>query len=475
MTGTAMTGTAATGSSATATAMTGPSPTGSSATATAMTGSSATGSSVTGRWWKPLVIPVTIGLVILISALFVALNNHADQHGVLDPTSADPAGARALATLLNHHGIAVERVTEPAEALRRTTAAPSSVTLVIPQPDLVAPRSLHRLAELPGAARVVLVEADELVLEDLGNPVELRSQVVAPVVEPNCELPIAEVAGDAKLDGAFGYRLRAAGTTCYRSALAVVRPAHGPTMTFLGSSTPLTNGALSHRGNAALSLGLLSETPRVVWLSQTFPEAGTEEEAADPLSLLPAWVEPAAVQLALVAVLAALWRGRRLGRPVAEPLPVIVRSAETAEGRARLYRRSRSRDRAIAALRGGALSRLLPALGLGRDPDRRVLVTTISDRSGHPAAEIDTLLFGPVPGSDRQLVTAADDLDQLVADTLARPSQDIASEQDIVGERNNASERNSAGDTVPPRVVHSPGVRPPERPSHDVNGKGSPQ
>ncbi len=68
-----------------------------------------------------------------------------------------------------------------------------------------------------------------------------------------------------------------------------------------------------------------------------------------------------------VVLLAALWNGRRIGPLVAENLPVVVRASETVEGRGRLYRSRRARDRAADALRTAALQRLLPRLGLGVD------------------------------------------------------------------------------------------------------------
>ena len=60
-------------------------------------------------------------------------------------------------------------------------------------------------------------------------------------------------------------------------------------------------------------------------------------------------------------LLLALWRARRLGPVVAEPLPVVVRAAETVEGRARLYRRGGARGQAA---RGAARRR--PVAGSGR-------------------------------------------------------------------------------------------------------------
>ena len=51
------------------------------------------------------------------------------------------------------------------------------------------------------------------------------------------------------------------------------------------------------------------------------------------------------LRLIVAAVLAAAARARRLGAPVAEPLPVLVPATETVTGRGRLYQRSRDRGR----------------------------------------------------------------------------------------------------------------------------------
>ena len=103
---------------------------------------------------------------------------------------------------------------------------------------------------------------------------------------------------------------------------------------------------------------------------------------------------------------------------VVEPLPVVVRAAETVEGRARLYHRGRARDRAAQALRDGARSRLVPLLGLGADPPPSTVVDTVAARSGRPPQEVGALLFGGAPTDDAQLVALPDALDQLVRTTL---------------------------------------------------------
>ncbi|MDQ1677619.1 MAG: hypothetical protein QOC93_2763 [Actinomycetota bacterium] len=363
-------------------------------------------------------MPIAVGIVLLTVAVTVAVFPRSVGHGSLDPRSVDPDGTRALATILGQHDVTVERVSSTDRMFR---AATGPVTVVVPVPGLLSPDTLDRLAELAGNVRIVLVEPDPLTLDDLGTGVREKSARTGPTTRPRCPLRAAAVAGPADVDG-LRYTGRDA-VSCYGGGLLVSggwagTDGTGPRIAYLGSAAPLTNERLAERGNAALALGLLSETPRVLWLTLAAPELDSGGGAGGVLGVLPGWVLPVTAQLLLAGLLAALWQGRRLGAPVAEPLPVIVRSAETVEGRARLYRRSRARDRALTALRGGALSRLLPALRLGPDPARRAVVEAVADRSGGPAADVDALLYGPAPADDARLVAAADGLDRLVDATL---------------------------------------------------------
>lgn len=98
----------------------------------------------------------------------------------------------------------------------------------------------------------------------------------------------------------------------------------------------------------------------------------------------------------------------------AGPLPVIVRSAETVHGRARLYRAANARDRAAQALRQAARARLARALGLAATTTPPALVASVADHSGRTAAAVAALLYGDdrIP-DDAGLVRLTDDLDQL--------------------------------------------------------------
>jgi hypothetical protein len=117
-------------------------------------------------------------------------------------------------------------------------------------------------------------------------------------------------------------------------------------------------------------------------------------------------------------VLAALWRMRRFGPLVFEPLPVVVRASETAEGHGRLYRSRRARDRAAAALRAAAAARLTTRTGLPQATSPEVICQELARRTGRGAGEIRAMLFGPVPGDDAALMKLATDLDDLEGQVL---------------------------------------------------------
>nr|WP_281386731.1 DUF4350 domain-containing protein [Jiangella mangrovi] len=321
-----------------------------------------------------------------------------------------------MARLLTDQGVDVTPVRTNDEA---ATAAGPGDTVLVTVPDLLTTAQVDRLVDT--GARLVLVAARVRVPDYA--PGLSASLVGEPrSVDPGCDLAAAERAGSARLGG-LGYDgdvSRSEGATCYvvdgEPALAVTATESGSPVVLLGSADPLTNEYLDEDGNAALALGLLGETERLVWY-RPLPE-GTPEAPAAFTDQLPGWVDAAVWQLAVAALLAALWRARRLGRLVTEPLPVVVRASETTEGRARLYRRGRSRAHAASLLRAAAIRRLaatahLPNVGGQKAAAVDTLVTTLAGRTGRPAAEIAALLAGPPPADDAALVRLADDLDAL--------------------------------------------------------------
>jgi hypothetical protein len=157
----------------------------------------------------------------------------------------------------------------------------------------------------------------------------------------------------------------------------------------------------------------------LVWYAPQHIEGGAANSATI-LDLIPDNVIWMVVQLWLTVILVALWKGRRVGPLVAEQLPVVVRASETVEGRGRLYRSRRARDRAAQALRAATLQRLLPRLGLAADTSTPAVMIAVAQRGRSHPESVRHILFGPPPATDAdlvQLARALDDIERQVAQT----------------------------------------------------------
>ncbi|HVU72333.1 MAG TPA: DUF4350 domain-containing protein [Mycobacteriales bacterium] len=366
-------------------------------------------------------VPVAVGLSIVAAGILLALLGTAPGAS-LDPTSPSKGGAAAVAQLLSDRGVTVQRV----EVLP-TTADGS--TVVVPDVGRLTDTDLDALARLARTADVVVgvdPDATPLSLDD----VQVKKR------DPACTLPAAVTAGDAEMGGAtFGDDAArdnsdgsgpdlsgfAVGAECYPAGsdsaptLLVLRGPGGGTLTLLGSATFLRNDHLAHDGNAALALGLLDAHPTVTWVLPTPGHGLGGQGETEPLHrLLPRGVLWAFGELAVVVLMLALWRGRRLGPVLREPLPVVVRAAETVRGRARLYRAAHARDRAAQALRQATRARVARSLGLPATTTPPALTAAVADHSGRPTAAVAALLYGDdrIP-DDAGLVRLTDDLDQL--------------------------------------------------------------
>ncbi|GAB2974780.1 DUF4350 domain-containing protein [Amycolatopsis acidiphila] len=354
------------------------------------------------RIWRAARAPVFIAVVLVLGAVLLVLARDNGNHGTLDPDSTDPGGSHALATLLAQQGVHIV----PAHTLADAESAlgtEANATLLVTAPSLVEPA---HLAQLRGrAADAVFVGPGQDVLDLLLPGVVVRGQNDASTRSPDCTVAAAVAAGDAVLGG-LEYEGHQRGRPCYGGSLLQIT---GST-TLLGDGTPLTNDRLDDEGDAALALRLLGRQATLVWYvpSPGDPAAAVTQQSLT--ELLPRGWLFGAIQVAVAAVLFALWRARRLGPVVAEPLPVVVRSAETTEGRARLYRRSGSAAHAAGLLRHAAVERLLPVLGLGAGAEPAAVLGAVAARTGRDAGP---LLYGPAPEDDASLVRLADELDRL--------------------------------------------------------------
>ncbi len=346
---------------------------------------------------------VAAGLALLVGFLVLVglASGGGSSGGSLDPRSAKPSGTRALAELLRGRDVTVER----------GTASGPGRTVVVPFVSALSREQLDAL--LGSGSDVVLVDPGPVTTAQLATDGGLRVQDR----EPACSYPAATVAGAVRLGGtAYTSTATVDVASCYGGSLltlpaGALSPGSGR-LTVLGDAGFLTNARLDESGNAALALGLLDDQPRLTWYS-----GRRETGGATITDLLPAAVGWGVLQLGFAVLLVALWRGRRLGPVVTEPLPVVVRAGETVMGRARLYAAARARGSAAEALRTGSRMRLAQLLHLDASTPAQALITAVAERARPDAPTVAGILYGTPPGAaprtDAELVRLAADLDSL--------------------------------------------------------------
>lgn len=382
-----------------------------------------TSSALTARqiWTRNRGIALAV-VLLLVGAVAIAVIRSQTKHGDLDPRSADPRGSRAVAELLADRGVTT-RVVTTLDAARG--AAGPNTTLLVAVPDLLSHRQQSLLAKATASSggRTVLVAPGDWSTGRLAPGVTASPvTTLKTTLDPGCTLPEARRAGSAETGG-IRYRTTVDGAdACYpseRRATLLRLPAASGTgdTVLLGAPDILLNNRLDKQGNASLALQLLGSRPHLVWYLPSLTDSSATDTGRKSLfDLLPSGWLWGTLQLFVAAVLAAFWRGRRFGPLVPERLPVVIRASETTEGRARLYRKADARDRACAALRSTARTRLAPLVGVpaaqAHTPEALLpaLSTRLPDR-GEQA--LHSLLFGTPPRDDAALIALTDRLDAL--------------------------------------------------------------
>jgi hypothetical protein len=359
-----------------------------------------------------------VALILLAGVVIALLKAGPPVNGPLDPDDTGPFGTHALAALLRQRGQTVVRAGTVAGAAAQARGA--GTTLVVTGPALLSRAELTTLAGT--GASLLIVAPGPAALTALAPGVLAGGQVPVRSTAPGCGLPAARLAGTAAMGGVTLRSARAGAWRCYpaRGLASLIRyRVGGRTVTALGTGAPLSNAYLAHDGNAALALNLLDGTPRIVWLVPSpFTAVAAHGQPRSLLSLLPRPVYLVAAELLIALLLAVLWRMRRFGPLVAEPLPVIVRASETVAGHGRLYQARRARDRAAAALRTATLTRITTRLGLPGTAPAGSVCAELAARTGREPGEIKRILFGPDPRDDAALVSLAAELDWLEGQVL---------------------------------------------------------
>jgi len=368
--------------------------------------------------WRRARWPVLVIVALLALAGLSAIARPTTSSTPLAPDNPGPNGARAVAEVLRDQGVDVTYVTTVADAL---AAAADGGTLLVAQSDFMLDEQADAIAEVP--ADLVLVNPMDSLLAAAtadGATTAYDWSTGSDARSARCDDPAAQAAGTLRSDGVGFSDLDGTSTICFPSpddptvGAYLVHEADGRTVRAVDTTAVLRNDTITEDGNAALALWTLGAHDRLVWLvPDPFDTSLTGEEDETPALSLPPWTGVVGLQLLVVVLVVALWRGRRLGPLVTEDLPVVVRAAETTRGRGRLYRRTGARGHAAAGLRASAADRLATRLGLPRSADAATLVDAVARATGRPGEQVAQLLYGPPPADDAALLELARHLDRI--------------------------------------------------------------
>ncbi|HUP85140.1 MAG TPA: DUF4350 domain-containing protein [Acidimicrobiales bacterium] len=326
----------------------------------------------------------------------------------LDPRSTGPLGARALVLLLGRFD---------ADVLLIGGVPPKGAVAVLLQDQL----NENETVALEGWVR----DGGTLVVTDPlssfaptvgGSSVDLFDPATEDrdLLRPRCALEAVSRVGRIRVSGAAPFRPRAGQIGCFPlqgGSYLLARAEGEGTVVALGGAGPFVNEQLDEEDNAVLAVSLMAPTPgTVVDIVQPSVVGGGRKSLRQ---LVPRRVKDGLWELLIAFGLFALWRARRLGKPVLEPQPVQIAGSELVVAVGNLLHHGRRREPAAAMLRSSLRRTLSEGLGVPADAPSDVLAAAASARAGVDPATVEAALDERPPLDDAALVRLAQSVESL--------------------------------------------------------------
>ncbi len=179
----------------------------------------------------------------------------------------------------------------------------------------------------------------------------------------------------------------------------------------LGGAGLFTNTLLGHHDNSVLAVDLLAPRPGT-HLAVMLPSPVGDGHTS-LWHLVGSKVKLALLQLGIAFAVLAIWRSRRLGRPVRERQPVDLAGSELVVAVGNLLERTGRRDVAAGSLRGDFRHWLAQRFGMSPSTPPETLADTGHVRTGAARADLLTVLEERPIAGDAELVELAQLIERL--------------------------------------------------------------
>ena len=388
-------------------------------TQTAPVQASAESKKTGSKGWKLLAIALSLllaGMVIYASMKEELTKEPYDIHSV----SSD--GVRALAQVLNdHYDVSVDQVPSAAKAI---LAAQQGKPVTIFNAGRLQNNDFETLLTTSNAD-ITLVGFEYYLLESLAESgLELQGYNDKPASRGTCSISTkaqtisatgnAIIVRDPQALADSQYLGRGPAQLCFAYAdgygYLELPLKSGKTLRIITNPELVTNKYLDKDDNAALALYATGRGSEVAFYNAENADSFNSDQQLKPY---PSWLVPLMWQFGLLALVWAFIVGRRQGRIVNEPLPVVAQGTETTVGRAGLYQRARASEHSGRILRTATIIRLGQRLGISPNADATLVAQTVSMACNRTAKEIEYILYGPAPASAVELTQLSQALEQL--------------------------------------------------------------
>ena len=354
-----------------------------------------------------------VGVALGIALVVAVAGRPGEEGNPLDPASPGPLGTKGLVEVLRGLG---GRVTVSAGQPGTGTD-----TALLLSDDLTPQRRQGLLDWVRRGGTLVVADPSSGVtrVEPTGST---RFGLLDAEIERRCAVPALRDAERVAAPGGVVFEIPEgqgapgnrpdATQACFPrndGAWLLVQPLGGGTVVRLGGASALVNQELGEADNAILLASLLVpvEGTAVQVLQPPLPGGGT----AGLGDLIAPRVRLALWQLVLAFVLLALWRARRLGRPVAEPQPVQLPGAELVVAVGNLLQRAKGRGQAAGLLTDDLRRSLAERLGLPPSTPADQVADTVTTRTGIPRERVLRTLTRTTPRDEAELVALSQAID----------------------------------------------------------------
>jgi hypothetical protein len=355
-------------------------------------------------------VAVALGL-----ALVVAVAGRGPEEGnPLDPASPGPLGTKGLVEVLRGLG---GRVSVSAD---RPGAGTETALLLS---DDLTPERRQGVLDWVGRGGTLVVADPGSGVTEVEPVGSTRIGLLDAEIERRCEVAALGDVGRVAAPGGVVFKVPEGpagpgGTggggarACFPrndGAWLLVQPLGEGTVVRLGGASVLVNQELGEADNAILLASLLVpvEGTTVQVLQPPLPGGGT----AGLGDLIAPRVRLALWQLVVAFVLLALWRARRLGRPVAEPQPVQLPGAELVAAVGNLLQRAKGRGQAAGLLTDDLRRSLAERLGLPPSAPADQVADAVAARTAVPRERVLRTLTQTTPGDEAELVALSQAID----------------------------------------------------------------